>query len=136
MSNVATASASTLGSDVSWFPDLDPNLALVSGNACLAQALWQRLSTVRGTFPWDPEYGLYVAGLFNETIQPSTLPSWQRQIAAECEKDERVFAATVTIAQLSQTQLTITIVCEIAGGPFTLTLGVSAVTVALLSFTS
>lgn len=123
------------GSDVSWFPDLDPNLSLVTGNACLAQAIYRRLTTVKGTYSWDPEYGLYVAGLFNETILPNTLPMWQRQIATELEKDERIASADVLITQTSQTALTITINCTTSNGPFTAVLGVADVTVSLLSFT-
>ncbi len=123
------------GTDVSWFPDLDPNLSLTSGNQTLAQAIWQRLMTPRGTFPWDPEYGLDVRGLLNETILPNTIGAWQRQIANEIEKDERVISANVVITQTSQTAISISITGNGAAGPFTLVLGVSSVTVSLLSYT-
>ena len=120
------------GTDVAWYPDLDANLRLVSGNYLLAQAIWQRLSTPRGTFPWDTEYGLDVRGLLNATIGPNTIPSWQRQIANECEKDERVLSVTVTITLFANDTMQIGIDGIGSAGPFTATLGVTRVTTALL----
>ena len=123
------------GTDVSWFPDVTPNLSLTSGNRTLAEALYRRLSTPRGWFAWDPDYGLDVRGLVNETLNPNNVSAWQRQIAAECEKDERVLTASVVITQTSQTTVSISIAIEGANGPLTLVLGVSNVGLAMLSFT-
>lgn len=119
------------GSDISTLPDLDPNLGLVTGNTAVAEACYRRLMTPRGSYSWDPTYGLYIRGMLNETMSDQRIATWQREIANELEKDERVLNANATITR-NGTSIAISIEILTANGPFSFVLGVSSVTVSIL----
>jgi hypothetical protein len=120
------------GSDIGCYPDLDPNLTLITGPRVLLEATYRRLTTARGTYDWDPEYGFDVQALLNEDFDATTLPLWQREIQAEVEKDERVLVADVTISPTQGDGYQIAVALTTADGVFALVLGVSQVTVQIL----
>lgn len=119
------------GSDISFAPDMSTNLALVSADQVVAEAILRRLSTPRGWFSWDPSYGLDLRMMLNASMTDETVALWRREIANECEKDERVLSANVSISRIGNA-LTVGIELTTSNGPLSLVLGVSAVTVSLL----
>ena len=123
--------AAVLGTDWSCTSDVDPAGRMVSGRTCLAQAVYRRLITPRGVLIDDPNYGYDIAGELNDEVRPADVGRMQSAVQAECLKDERVVAASVTIVFAGGT-LTVTIILTDSAGPFTLVLAVSAVTVKLL----
>jgi phage baseplate assembly protein W len=63
-----------------------------------AQAIEMRLSTRRGTYFDDPDYGLLVDDLLLDAAPAGRRSRIAAAIAGEIEKDERVESATVTLA--------------------------------------
>jgi hypothetical protein len=114
--------------------DIDPVWGFATGFECLAQDLYHRLTTDRGGLFYDPNYGYNVINLLNGGFTPPELAAARQGIAAECRKDERVHTCT---ARLTLNQATSHLLIEISidteAGPFSLVLGVSAVTVQILS---
>lgn len=122
------------GQDVAVFPDLDLTFAPLTGPRVVAEALARRLSTPRGTLPFSDNYGLDLRSWLNETIAPGRLGQLRRDLEAECLKDERVDSvASVAVLDAMQGALSIRLAITTAAGPFSLVLGVTAVTVAVLS---
>lgn len=119
------------GTDFNLGDDLDANLSVVSGVTGLGQALARRLRTPRGGLWYAPDYG---TDLRQYVLGPVySARALEMAAAAECRKDERVEAARARAAQgddPSSVELTIDV--EVADGPFSLVLNVSAVTVDLL----
>ncbi|MFA5436583.1 MAG: hypothetical protein WC372_11150 [Candidatus Neomarinimicrobiota bacterium] len=113
---------------------------LVSGRAALAQALYRRLVTPRGTLRGGREesaYGLDVAGYVGAvgtTVARIALPAVVR---AELLKDDRVRSVTVSATSVEESG-GITLVLDLDVTPhdedeeFRLTLGVSDVGVSVL----
>lgn|SRR5574337_242848 len=120
------------GQDIDASDDLNPFLQLLDGLPNLGQALAHRLSTPRGSLPYDANYGYDVRELLNETMTPTRQAQLQVDIAGECRKDERVLAAQVAF-RFSGTLLQLFINITTAGGPFRLVLGVTAVSVDVLA---
>jgi phage baseplate assembly protein W len=123
-----------LGTDISCWPDMDPNGALVSGRTMLAQALARRLTTPRGSLFYDTHYGTDIRYFLNEGFTNEAQSRIAAAVEAECRKDERVATvkATVTFNPAAQS-LAISIALSDAAGPFTLTLDVTKLTVDLLA---
>ena len=76
--------------------------------------------------------GLDVRQYTLSRLAPSQIDQAQRQIAAECLKDEEVSGATVTMSFVNGGALTISIQLVAAPGPFTLVLNVSQVSYSAL----
>jgi phage baseplate assembly protein W len=110
---------------------------LTDDQEILTQAIVLRLSTARGTFWTDREYGFPVTELVNEHLTAAELARIPGKVQAELEKDERI--STVDIeATLESTpagrRLRLVIrVAPRASGPFALTLAVSQVSVEVLT---
>lgn len=122
------------GADVSIFPDLDPGFTPLTGPRVVAQAIARRLSTPRGSLAFYPDYGIDVRDWVNETITRDRLAQFRRMIEAEIVRDERVLSGSASLAFNTQTSdLQIAVTITTADGPFSLVLGVTAVTVSLLS---
>ncbi len=122
------------GSDVSTFPDLDPSFSTLTGPRVVAEAIARRLSTPRGSLPFYPDYGIDIRSWVNETITRGKLAQFRRDLEAECVKDERVLTADASLAfNVKTNDMQIAITITTADGPFSLVLGVTAVTVALLT---
>jgi hypothetical protein len=125
--------ASTFGSDVSTFPDLDPAFGEMTGPRVVGEAVARRLSTPRGALRYSPSYGYDLRDLLNESVTQASLVAWQSAIQAECEQDERVLQASAALSYDSSTMsLTITVGLLTADGPFKLVLLVTAATLSIL----
>lgn len=74
---------------------------LTDDQAILVQALVLRLSTARGTYWDDPEYGLDLTVYANEGLTEDRLATIGLEIKAEVEKDERVSSAEVDLISTS-----------------------------------
>lgn len=125
-----------LGTDVAVTTGLPRRRKLVSGTANFAQAIVRRLTTPRGALAVvgeDPNYGHDVRQYLHREMTRAQIAAAEQAIADEVEKDERVAAATVTLALDAQaSQLTLDITVETADGPFTLILSISDITVEIL----
>lgn len=120
-----------LGTDISCTDDIDPTFRLVSGQRCLAEALYRRLITPRGTLLGDPEYGFDLRGLLNDDeLSPFQVGAG---VEAELRKDPRVREVLVEVvadAVAKSLHLTITVTDE--SGPFLLVLEVTDMSIELL----
>lgn len=124
------------GSDIVAIPDLDPTFSPVTGPRVVAQAIARRLSTPRGSLPFYPNYGIDVRDYLNERITVGSLAQIRRDVESECMADERVRSADVSAAHNTETgEMRLTVSGTTLDGPFSLVLGVSAVSVTLLSVT-
>ncbi|KYG11405.1 hypothetical protein BE21_57485 [Sorangium cellulosum] len=63
----------------------------------LIQAAIMRLSTERGTYWNDPEYGYDITEAVNDAFDSARLLALQTDVKAELEKDERIESAIVTV---------------------------------------
>jgi phage baseplate assembly protein W len=63
----------------------------------IAQAIEMRLSTRRGTYFDDPDYGLLLDDLILDAASAGRRARLAADIAGEIEKDERIDSATVTL---------------------------------------
>ena len=125
------------GQDIAVFPDLDTSFTAMTGPRVVAEAVARRLSTPRGSLPFYPEYGIDVRDWVNETITRDRLAQFRRELEAEVVKDERIDDATGSIAFNPQTgEMRIAVNVTTAAGPFALVLGVTQVTVSVLSVSS
>lgn len=120
-----------LGTDVSCVFDATPNMAMVSGRRCLAEAVARRLITPRGRLIGSPNYGFDLTQYLNDDLTPGDLIRIAAGATSEVKNDERVLAATVSIA-LAFGVMTVKVLLEDASGPFTLVLSISDVTVEIL----
>lgn len=133
--SVAQNTTAIFGSDsyCVWDPPLIS--VPVTGNQLVGQRILHRLSTPRGALACigdDPSFGWDLRQLVNAKIGPSSITVYQAQIQAECVKDEEVSAAVATITFADSGALTVSILLTTADGPFTMVIGVDALTVALL----
>lgn len=135
------ANTTDFGTDTSCTDSLRTG-RFVSGVRLVAEALYRRLSTPRGTLQGGEEeanYGLDLVdlvGSVNTTLAQAALPG---QIEAECLKDERVTSVTANVTSTQAGPVVswkVSLDVETDVGPFTLVLGVSGVTVDLLGFQS
>ncbi len=125
---------SDFGPDVSTFPDLDPMFEIVTGNQVIAEAILRRLTTTREGLFYDSDYGLDVRAWLNESLVPKRLYLLQRQIEAECEKDERVLSADATISLNPEAhRMTVFLVVDTSEETFKLTLGIDQVSASILA---
>ena len=114
-------------------PDLDPAMTEVTGIQLLAQSLVCRQMIVHGSIVGFPNDGIDVRAYLGKGIRPGGAQQIGQEVAAELQRDKRVFSATV-VATFDQGGKTLRLVETIncALGPFTMTLVVSAVSVQLL----
>ena len=113
--------------------DLPLRWTMANGFRNVGNAIARRLICAPGTIRHAPNEGYDVRRLFNSSVTPSALSVAQAEIARQCERDDRVLAATAVIKFTQSTQTaTIDITLETSDGPFRLTLAASAVTVEVL----
>lgn len=125
------------GTCISVTDDLPRRWKYSTGTQVIAEALYRRWSTDRGSLPYDPNYGENVRDMIGETMSASLVASWQSRIALEALKDERVEDCRVSVVYTPATQ-TATITASVTpsgASPFRLVLAVTDVTVALLKVT-
>lgn len=104
-----TPTASGYGIDLVCFDDLTPGLKETPTDSTdsLAQDLYHRQCTPRGSLPDDPDYGIDVLDLLHRGLTPDQLASLPLVVAAELRRDDRVSDVTVT-ASYDGTTLTLT----------------------------
>ena len=99
----------------------------------VGQRVARRLITPRGglvAIGGDPLFGWDVRQYTNGKMSPAAQQQAVQQIKAECEKDEAVQSASVTIVYSFNGALTISIALTSAVGPLTLVLPVANLTAA------
>lgn len=116
-----------------------------TGSDLLAQAAYRRLTTARGTLDDGEEgsvYGLDVADFVGRVGDAAAVELLPSLVEAELRKDDRFASVDVATsivtdsAGLSTIALDVTITPFDSGEAFTLSVAVSAVTVALLGVTA
>lgn len=111
---------------------------LVSGRLLVAQALYRRLITPRGSLLYDLSYGLDLSEFVGEVGPELAAAALPGMIRNELMKDDRVSDVGVSITvsnEGAETTLTIEVTAVLAdsGEEFSLTLGVSSVNTQLLN---
>lgn len=105
----------------------------VAGSLGLAQALYRRWTSDRGSLIDDPMYGTNLTDYINADVTDGDIANLLAAAYAEALKDERVIEITGTHELDDDGVLRIEFTVTWGEGPFTLTLAVSAVTVELLT---
>lgn len=132
--------AVTYGTDT-WCIDGVQSGRLARGRQVVAQALYRRLITPRGTLRGGPEeevYGLDVEGFIGAVSTDVAAASLPGQIEAELRKDDRVSDVAVAVvvshdrAGLATLTFTINVALAEEGDDFALTVAASNVGVQLL----
>lgn len=125
--------ATNYGQDSSCVSDVGLfDLQITDPFILIGQRIIRRLTTPRGGLAAigdDPGFGWDVRQLINAQLSPSSIVSYQAQIAAECMKDEEINAAAVTISGTGG-NISVSIQLTSSAGPFTLTLPVQNLTAA------
>lgn len=105
------------------------------GVRLVAEAIYRRLITRKGQLLGSPDYGLRVADFLGADTSPGEITRATNLIKQEVLKDQRVDSVDVVVTEVeigAERDWTITIEAFTGLGPFTLVLGVSDVTIALL----
>lgn len=129
---------SGFGRDVSCTDVLRPGQR-VTGTRIVAEAIYRRLTTPRGTLRGGEEeadYGLDLLDMVGAVVTQSGAAALGGRIRNELLKDERlesVDATVVLILSGPSTRLDIQIEVETRDGPFALTLAVTDVSVDILN---
>lgn len=116
---------------------------MATGVTLLAQAIYRRLTTPRGTLDDGDEgvvYGLDLAEFLGRQATPDAIANTGPALEAEILKDDRIASVTAVASAvtgadgLTTTTVEITAIPydETAAAPFAMTLAVSDVTVSLL----
>ncbi len=104
-----------------------------SGVRNLANAVYRRVTTPRGSLLYAPDYGRDIRDLLGETASGTTLRAEEQAFAREVEKDERVSRCTCTFRfNQAREAVTCTFLVETAAGPFRLVLLVDQLSVTVL----
>jgi len=120
------------GHDLSCMADLDPAMGEVEGLEGLEQAAYRRLTTPRRQLLGDEFYGIDVRDFLSAEVPD--LAQIPATIEAELRKEERILGVTTVATWDAKTsKLRLVITCEAAEGPFSMTLDVTDVSVALLA---
>lgn len=117
------------GTDVSTFPDLDPQFRLISGQRVVAEAVARRWLTPRGSVSYDETYGEDVRAYLHARVDGPRLRALEAALQAQAVADERVQSAVVTLSTSTSgtaagLRLRVTGRLTTAAGPFTLVLTV------------
>lgn len=124
---------SRLGIDVATFPDLSDTFMLISGKRAVAEAIYRRLTTPRGSLPFHPDVGVDVRSYLNEDMTLTSMSTLRSDVEQEVKRDERVNDAQVTSTFNTSTEsLEIVVQVGTDDGPFRLTLNVTSLTATML----
>lgn len=119
-----------LGSDIAGVTDLDPALSIVTGRRALAEAIMRRLTSRKGSLPDDEDYGYDLRLLIGSAV---TREQVEQGVRSQVFADERVEDAEVTVTFIGET-IQVDLRITDGDGPFSLVLGVDAVSVETLEF--
>lgn len=116
------------------FIDLDPTGAMVTGRDVLSQRLARRLLTPKGSLIGYPNDGIDVRQLISQGMTSSQVSRISALVQAEILRDQAVLpSSTVQSTYNYNTNvLTILLLIQSGYGPFSLTLQIGQVTVAIL----
>ena len=97
----STPTTTNYGIDLVCVSDLDPKLAETRDDTIesLAQDLFHRVTTERGTIIDDPDFGEDVLSYASRAIEPKDYASIAGRLASECRKDDRVSRVVVEVTQ-------------------------------------
>lgn len=110
-----------------------PSPGRISGIKNLTKKIIQRLMSPTGCLVWDPAYGLDLRQYIGAAFTPSKFQEIKQAVKAQCELDERVQSAFVTVSNSPNLDLFITIQIVTQPGPtFSFILSVTKLTVDLL----
>ena len=114
-------------------PDID-FAHLSSGVNVLANSLYCRLTTPHGSVIDSPNDCIDVRSLLGAGLTQADMQVVQQRVQRECERDARVLSATVT-ATYNQASRVLDLVIRVqtAQGPFSMTLSVNDLSVALIT---
>lgn len=113
--------------------DLTPEMSLATGTDVLAQSLIRRQTTPRGGDVASPNDCLDLRGYLSKGVTQGQLGALSQAIRNELLKDQRVQSVSVGIALDTSTGImTVTESIGAATGPFTLTLQLTAGSVAFI----
>ena len=104
----------------------------MSGQRGVLEALVRRLTTPRGALFYDSNYGFDVRRFLNASLGQGELVALQNGVEGECEKEERVVSARCFLST-NATDARLGIEVESQFGAFAFTLGISSVSVDLLT---
>ena len=129
-----TAAGNVVGLDFNCVDDIDPGLSLVyDERTLLLQAIARRLITPRGSLFYNTDYGFDLRGYLNASLTARQVAALEGEIQAECEKDERVSSADVTVRATAATNtFVVKIELDAIFGQTSMTMLVSDVTVEIL----
>jgi hypothetical protein len=128
------------GRDTWCLDSLQPG-RIVSGRTLVAQALYRRWTTPRGTLRGKGEesvYGIDVVGIFGSMALPAVLAALPGRMRAEALKDDRVLDVRVTLSSTTDSAGLTTVVASAQvtladdAESFTLTLSITDTTVELI----
>lgn len=109
----------------------------ISGINNLVKKIIRRLKCPNGALYWDPAYGLDVRQYLNASVTPAKIQEIKQAVKTQCELDERVQSASVSVSNTANNQLFITVEITTQSGPdFVLILSVTKLTVDLLNLSS
>lgn len=125
------------GSDLSCDSDLTATMEEVDGSTtlALAQALFRRLDTPRGSLPDDKTYGIDLRSYCNRATSTAEIRELGARVRTELTQDDRVDAVSVVVTPATDgsslaVQIGVTPV-DPALGPFAMALAVTSSTVVL-----
>lgn len=119
-----------LGSDIAGVTDLDPALSIVTGRRALAEAIMRRLTSRKGSLPDDEDYGYDLRLLIGSAV---TREQVEQGVRSQVFAEERVEDAEVTVTFIGET-IQVDLRITDGDGPFSLVLGVDALSVETLEF--
>lgn len=131
------------GSDL-WCYDRIFTGRIATGPDVVAQALFRRLNTARGTLRDGEEgavYGLDILDFIGQVGADNIVDALGPSVITECLKDDRVRTARANVSVTRNTDGTVEVLLDIdvalhdEADTFTLSIGVSDVTVQLLGVT-
>lgn len=121
-----------------WLTNKMVSGRLVRGTLVVAQALYRRLITPRGTLAYDLTYGLDVSGYIGATDPDRVRRTLPGMIRNELLQDDRVSSVDVTVTSFTASNglasLTVDIAATLSasGESFVLTVEASALTTSLV----
>lgn len=123
------------GVDVVTYPSLDPSFRLLQGIQVLAERLYRRFTTPKNFLTFQPGDGLDLRSFLSKAMTNREVQALKAQVEKEARKDQQVDDATATVVfNQSAESLTIALSVEPSDeSSFTLTMGVTALDVTLLS---
>ena len=118
------------GRDIYCYDDMRETAQEVEGLNAVAQNLYRRLITDRGSLLGCPDYGLDIRSFLNRGLDPTTLLAIPALIDLEIRKELRVDAVSVTTLAHTSSSLSLQIIVEATAetgetGQFNLTVNVT-----------